>query len=222
MRGSDNGSRRFSFADRILPLRPAELFCGCSPSTDSTPDLSLDVTLLLDRIRRGDSDARDLLIRRLYEELRELARVQRYRLGAGDTLNTTALVHETYEKLSIYDAEWSDRRHFFRVSARVMRQVVIDDIRRRKSGKRGGGNQPVSFDESWMLPEGQAVEVEALDEALEELAKIDERQSEIVDLRYFVGLTIEETADVLDLSPATVKRLWTAARAWLYDAVRLQ
>lgn len=182
---------------------------------------SFNVTHLLARVRLGDGGARDLLMRRLYEELRELARIQRFRVGASDTLNTTALVHEAYEKLVAYNDEWEDRRHFFRMAARVMRQVLMDDIRRRRAAKRGGDNPVLAMDDTWMLPDTQAEEVEALDEALERLGILDHRQAEIVELRYFVGLTIEETADVLNVSPATVKREWTVARAWLYQAVKL-
>ncbi len=181
---------------------------------------SFDVTHLLSRVRLGDGGARDSLMRHLYEELRELARIQRFRVGAGDTLNTTALVHEAYEKLVAYTTDWADRRHFFRMAARVMRQVLMDDIRRRRAAKRGGNSTVLVLDDSWMLPDTQAAEIEALDEALDRLGALDNRQAEIVELRYFVGLTIEETADVLNVSPATVKREWTVARAWLYQAVK--
>ncbi len=180
-----------------------------------------DFTHLLARVRLGEEGSRDLLMHRLYEELRELARIQRFRVGAGDTLNTTALVHEAYEKLVACNDEWADRRHFFRMAARVMRQVLMDDIRRRRAAKRGGNAPAMKLDEAWMLPDTQAVEVETLDEALDRLGALDTRQAAIVELRYFVGLTIEETADVLNVSPATVKREWTVARAWLYQAVKL-
>ncbi len=172
-------------------------------------------------LRAADDGTLDVdgLVAQLYAELRVLARAQRQRHGAAETLNTTAVVHEAYEKLSAYDAAWADRRHFFRTAARVMRQIMVDYARRRHADKRGGPSADVPFDDRWMVPAAGEMDLDALDEALTRLAELDARQAAVVEMRYFVGLTIEETADVLGLAPATVKRAWTVARAWLYDAL---
>ena len=175
-----------------------------------------DVTLLLDRARDGDATALDELLPLVYDELRRLARSQRHRGGAPETLNTTALVHEAYEKLARHDGGWADRPHFFRVAARAIRQVIVDGARARRAAKRGGGVPDRPLDGLPLaapLPDDEAL---ALDEALSRLALLDERQAEVVNLRYFVGLTVPEAAEVLGTSPATVKRDWTAARAWLH------
>lgn len=160
------------------------------------------------------------LVPQLYAELRTLAHAQRMRHGANETLNTTALLHEAYLKLSRPDAAWESRQHFFRSAARVMRHVMVDHARRAHSAKRGGSQDDLPLDEAWMRPVPEGLDLAALDEALTRLSGLDARQAEIVDLRFFVGLTIDETADVLGLSPATVKRDWTVARAWLYDAMK--
>ncbi|WP_095512191.1 sigma-70 family RNA polymerase sigma factor [Rubrivirga marina] len=175
-----------------------------------------DVTQLLALARDGDQRALDRVLPLVYEEVRRLARSQRYRNGASETLNTTALVHEAYEKLALHDGDYVDRQHFFRVAARAIRQVLIDAARARKAEKRGGGTPDVSLDGVAVASPARDDEALALDEALDRLAALDDRQAQIVELRYFVGLTVPETADVLDLSPATVKRDWAAARAWLY------
>lgn len=184
------------------------------------PGLSDDVTLWLDRVRTGDPDALLALVPLLYGELRTLAHAQRLRHGAAETLNTTALLHEAYLKLSATDAAWASRQHFFRVAARVMRQVMVDYARRQKAGKRGGPQSDLLLDEAWMRPVPDGLDLDALDEALTRLAALDARQAEVVELRYFVGLTIEEAAEVLGVAPATVKRDWTVARAWLHDALK--
>lgn len=174
-----------------------------------------DVTQLLALARDGDQRALGQVLPLVYDELRRLARSQRYRNGASATLNTTAVVHEAYEKLAHHDGTYADRIHFFRVAARAIRQVLIDAARARKAEKRGGGTPDVGLDDVALASPARADEALALDEALDRLAALDERQAQIVDLRYFVGLTVPETAEVLDLSPATVKRDWAAARAWL-------
>ncbi len=179
-----------------------------------------DVTRLLDEVRAGSTDAFDALVPIVYDELRTLAHAQRLRHGAADTLNTTALLHEAYLRLSDGGAAWDDRAHFFRTAARVMRHVMVDAARRRRADKRGGGVAPLPLDERWMRPLPDALDPDALDEALTQLARLDPRQAEVVELRYIVGLTIDETADVLGIAPATVKRDWTVARAWLYDALK--
>lgn len=180
-----------------------------------------DVTVLLEQARSGDDAALDALLPLLYDELHRLAHAQRHRLRPHETLNTTALVHEAYLKLAGKDKlTWENRIHFFRVAARAMRDIVVDYARRQQAAKRGGEKPDLSLDNLPPLPAVQADEVLGLHEALERLETFDERQARIVELRYFVGLTIEETAEVLDISPATVKRDWTTARAWLFKAIR--
>ena len=177
---------------------------------------SSQVTLLLEQARSGDAAVLDDLLPLIYDELYRLARAQRRRLRSHETLNTTAIVHEAYLKLSGRDASWQDRVHFFRVAARAMRDIVVDYARRKQAAKRGGDAPDLSLDDVPPLPEVDAEEVLALHEVLERLEALDERQARVVELRYFVGLTIEETAEVLDLSPASVKRDWTTARSWLF------
>lgn len=179
-----------------------------------------DVTFWLGRMHTGDPGALQALVPLVYSELRSLAHVQRLRHGAAETLNTTALLHEAYLKMSASDEVWANRRHFFRVAARVMRQVMVDYARRQKAAKRGGEQADLLFDEAWMRPLPDDLNLEALDEALTRLAALNARQAEVVDLRFFVGFTIEEAAIVLDVAPATVKRDWTAARAWLYASLK--
>ncbi len=188
---------------------------------------SHDVTILLDQARDGDPSAFDRLLPLVYDELHRLAHRQRNRQRASETLNTTALVHEAYEKLARQRDRagdearlgWNDRAHFFRVAAKAMRQILVDHARARRAQKRGGDDVPIALDAVPLAAEERADEILALDEALTCLAGLDARQAEVVELRYFVGLTIEEAAEVLGLSPATVKREWTAARAWLHRAM---
>lgn len=179
-----------------------------------------DVTVLLDRAQAGETGARDQLVALVYDELRSLARRQRGRLSGSATINTTALVHEAYEKLARRDNGWADRQHFFRVASRAMRDVLVDYARARRTAKRGGGTPDLSYDDRWMVPDDRIDEVLGLDEALVRLAALDARRAEIVELRYFVGLTIAEAAEVLNVSEATVKRDWTVARAWLHRELR--
>lgn len=175
-----------------------------------------NVTALLEEVRAGRADALAELLPLVYDELRALAHRQRLRQGAAETINTTALVHDAYEKLARADGGWHDRAHFFRVAAKAMRQVIVDYARAQRAAKRGGDRHAVPLDDVPLVAENRTDEVLALDEALGRLSALDARQSEVVTLRYFVGLTIPETAEVLGLSPATVKREWATARAWLH------
>jgi RNA polymerase sigma factor (TIGR02999 family) len=177
-----------------------------------------EITRLLARVQEGDREALERLIPLVYDELRALAHRQRRRSNS-ETLNTTALVHEAYEKLARSKSGFADRRHFLRVAARAMREVLVDHARAHQRAKRGGGVRPLSLDEMGLVPPQRADQVIALDEALTRLTALDARQAEVVELRYFVGLTIPEAADVLGLSSATVKRDWLAARAWLYQTL---
>ncbi len=181
------------------------------------------VTVLLDRARTGDAEALGRLVGQLYGELRAIAHAQRRRLGAADTVNTTAVVHEAYAKLDGHaggDGQaFADRTHFFRVAARAMRDVIVDYARAQRTAKRGGDGRPVSLDQLGTVAEVAALdpaEVLSLDAALRDLERVDAEGARVAELRYFGGLSVEETAEALDLSPATVKRRWAMARAWLY------
>jgi RNA polymerase sigma factor (TIGR02999 family) len=178
-----------------------------------------EVTRLLALARDGDAAALDRMLPLVYDELQALARRQRLRQGGAETLNTTALVHEAYLKLAGRGRAAEIRRAFFRIAARVMRDVLVDHARAQAAQKRGGGAPALPLDALPVALPEQAGPLVALDEALTRLATLDARQAEVVELRYFVGLTIPEAAEVLGLSPATVKRDWTAARAWLYHAL---
>ncbi len=187
--------------------------------THRKPSRLHDITLLLHQAQRGDQDALSDLIPLVYGELRTLARQQRRRRASGETVNTTALVHEAYEKLARGSTGFADRQHFFRVAARAMREVLVDHARKQNSAKRGGGLQPLALNESLVASPEMAAPLVALDEALTRLGALNERQAQVVELRYFVGLTIPETADILGLSNATIERDWTSARAWLHLAL---
>lgn len=180
---------------------------------------SHEVTWLLVRAREGDPEALDQLLPLVYEELRALAHHVRMRRGAPATLNTTALVHEAYERFVHAESTWQDRAHFFRVAAQAMRQILINDAHAQQTAKRGGRQTALPLEEHRLVPPEISGALLALDEALTRLSALDARRAEIVELRYFVGLTIPETAEVLGVSPNTVKRDWAVARAWLHDAI---
>jgi RNA polymerase sigma factor (TIGR02999 family) len=183
--------------------------------------LNQDVTHLLIQWSRGDSAALDALLPLVYDELRRLAQGYLSREKPGHTLSSTALVHEAYLRLvKQKDVTWQNRAHFFAVAARMMRRILVDHARRHKYAKRGGGAMTLSLDES-IAPAAPEREMDlvALDDALEALAKLDERQSRMVELRFFGGLSIEETSEVLGVSAPTVKREWASARAWLYREI---
>jgi RNA polymerase sigma factor (TIGR02999 family) len=164
----------------------------------------------------GDPAARDRLVPIVYEELRRLAHHYMRGERKGHTLQTTALVNEAYLRLAGIDAmQWRDRAHFFAMAATVMRRVLVDYARQRGREKRGAGVSVTSLDENIVGP-GPAVDVVALDEALERLAAADPQQSRVVELRFFAGLSVQETAEALGISPATVKRDWATAKLWLY------
>ncbi|HWN08987.1 MAG TPA: sigma-70 family RNA polymerase sigma factor [Pyrinomonadaceae bacterium] len=184
-----------------------------------------NLTGLLTEWREGDKSALDKLTPIVYDELRRIAHRYVRRERDGHTLATTALVNEAYLRLAGFQKfTWENRSHFFAVSAQVMRHILIDYARRNQFAKRGGGLQRVSLEgaatDTALMSSARAAELIALDEALDELAKIDPRKSDVVQLRYFGGLTLEETADVLQVSLMTVRRDWRAAKAWLYKAVK--
>ncbi len=152
----------------------------------------------------------------VYDQLRRLAHDQRARHGAPETLNTTAIVHEAYLRLSEGNAAWNDRAHFLALAARAMRYVLVDHARARIAEKRGGGARPVSLDEGALPSADRAEDLLAVDEALVRLEQHDPRLGQLVQLRFFAGLAYEEIAPVVGLSVPTVKRDWARARAWLY------
>lgn len=182
------------------------------------------VTVLLDGVRRGDPNAPARLFAVVYDKLHELARIQRRRQPNTDTLNTTALVHEAFLKLfGSGSRDFNDRAHFMAVAATAMRQILISHARRNIAQKRGGGQAPASFEEIERALKTAAVfeppaadALLALDHALERLQQQSARQSRIVECRFFGGMSIEETAEALAVSPATVKRDWSMAQAWLH------
>ena len=177
-----------------------------------------DVTALLLAWGRGESEARERLIPLVYAELRRLAAGAMAAERRDHTLEPTALVHETYLKLVRQaDVPWQNRAHFFGVAARLMRQILVDHARVRGAQKRGGGRPRLTLDSALAAAAGgNEVELLALDDALTELSRIDEAQGRIVELRFFGGLSVPETAEALGISPATVKRDWAVARAWLF------
>lgn len=178
------------------------------------------ITGLLLQWSEGDSNALDQLIPLVYPELRRMARRYMGRENGEHTLQTSALINEAYLRLVDQHAvEWKDRAHFFAVSAQVMRHILIDHARRHRSGKRGAGATHTALDDGAVVIQERAAEFVALDAALDGLAAVDERKSRIVELRFFGGLTVEETAEVMKLSPITIKREWRAARAFLFREI---
>ena len=179
-----------------------------------------EVTQLLNDWSNGDREALDKLTPLVYDELRRLAHHYMSREHPGHTLETTALVNEAYLRLvGQKDTHWHNRAHFFAVSATVMRHILVDHARQKGYLKRGGHAPTVALEEAAVMSEERAADLLALDEALHDLARYDERKARIVELRYFAGLSIEETAQVLDVAPITVRREWEKAKAWLYKAV---
>jgi RNA polymerase sigma factor (TIGR02999 family) len=177
-----------------------------------------DVTGLLIKWRQGDKAALDALIPLVYRELRRVAGARLQGERAGRSLQTTALVHDTYLRLvDLHRLRLENRTHFFAVAARLMRQILVDHARRTQAEKRGGGVTMVSLEGVSPAFAPDIVDVLALEQALEELASMDERLCRVVELRFFTGLTIDEAAEALDVSPATVERDWVVAKAWLYD-----
>jgi len=174
-----------------------------------------DLTLLILQWRNGEESVVDRLLPILYDELRRLAQSYLSAERSGHTLQPTALVHEAYLRLVELDRlDWRGRAHFLGLAARVMRQVLVDHARRHRAAKRGGGRRVTLEDAKW-VPEPRPTDVLELEEALRELGEIDPQKSRIVELRFFGGLSVEETAEVLGVSPRTVKRGWRAARTWL-------
>jgi RNA polymerase sigma factor (TIGR02999 family) len=174
------------------------------------------ITSLVERVTKGEEQALSELLPIVYQELRKLSRRYLRRESNRQTLQTTALVHEAYLRLlGDQKLQWKDRAHFLGIAARSMRQILVERARARHAQKRGGVQRAVTLEDR-MLGQGQnTVDLLELDEALKALAALDSKQAEVVELRFFAGLTVEETAEVMGISPATVKRWWTLSKAWL-------
>ena len=182
---------------------------------------SEEVTLLLKQVAIGDQDAVSKLIPLVYEELHRVAENHLRRERRDHTLQPTALVHEAFLKLVAQrSADWQGRAHFFAVASQLMRRILVDYARGRLSAKRGGRQVKLPLDKVFVLTPGHCDELLALDELLERLEKLDARQSRVVELRFFGGLTVEEAAQVLGVSPKTVKREWSMAKAWLFGEMK--
>ncbi len=180
------------------------------------PDTPLDITGLLRRWSNGEQAALDELIPLVYEELHRLARHHLAGERQEQTLNTTALIHEAWLRLiTVKDTSWQDRAHFFALCAQLMRRILVDHARARRRVRRGGAAQRVSFEQSLLASDERAPPLEALDDALNTLSELDPRQGRVVELRFFGGLSTQETAEVLKISPESVKRDWRLAKAWL-------
>ena len=182
-----------------------------------------EITRLLADWSKGDRQALEKLTPLVYDELRRLAGRYLRQERHGHTLQSTALVHEAYLKLvGQNNVRWQNRAHFFGIAAQMIRRILVDYARARGADKRGSGAEKLSLDEAIALPGGPDLDLVALDDALEGLASIDPRQSRLVELRFFAGLTLEETAEVLQMSLATAKRDWVSAKAWLSREIRRQ
>ncbi len=179
-----------------------------------------EITRQLSAARQGDRQALDEVFARVYDEVRRIAGAQLRRAGGENTLSTTAVVHEAYLKLAGgAPVAWEDRAHFFAVAARAMRQVILNHARAHLAQKRGGA-RPLSLDDVTVAIDSRAADLVEMDAALERLGALDERLVRVVELRYYAGLSVEETAGLLGLTDRTIKRDWQAARAFLYRELR--
>lgn len=189
-----------------------------------------DISLLLQKVQEGDEQALNVLFPLVYEELHAIAQKQRQKWQGDYTLNTTALVHEAYIKLiNQKDAQWNNKTHFYGVASKAMRHILINYAKHRKRKKRGGDQAKLSLEENRIaienvitLDEERADTLLAMDKALVKLEKLSSRQAQIVECRFFGGLSIADTAEVLGVSPATVKRGWAMAQTWLYHEMKTQ
>ena len=179
-----------------------------------------DVTRILEAVRGGDRHAADRLLDAVYEELRRLAARKLAQERPGQTLQATALVHEAYLRLlGDKDAHWENRAHFFAAAAEAMRRILIEAARRKARLKHGGGRQRLELDQADCVSLPESVDLLALDEALDKLAEVDRVKADLVQLRYFTGLTVEQAGELLGISRATADRYWAFARAWLYREI---
>ena len=184
------------------------------------PALPQEITQLLMNWSQGDEAALGQLVPLVYPELRRLAKRHMDREDSAHTLQTSALINEAYLKLvDQQNVKWQNRAHFFAVAAQVMRHILVDHARTRNYAKRGGGAPKLPLDEAAVLTEQRAAQLIALDDALRDLAVLDARKSQIIELRFFGGLSMEEAAEVMKISPSTVQREWRAAKAWLHHTM---
>jgi RNA polymerase sigma factor (TIGR02999 family) len=183
---------------------------------DSPQDNLVD---LLAAVESGEPDAFDHLIAAVYPELKKLAHFHLVDERPGHTLNTTAIVHEAYVRLSGSQGNWVDRRHFLRASSKVMRHLLVDHARKRNADKRGGGAKVLTLEENRLISADDSLAVLALEDAIKEMREIDPRLEEIVECRFFTGLSVSETAEALGISTRTVERGWQRARAYLLSAL---
>ncbi|HZQ71004.1 MAG TPA: sigma-70 family RNA polymerase sigma factor [Terriglobales bacterium] len=184
------------------------------------PEFPNNVTELLKGWHDGDRHALDALLPLVYKELQRLAHFHLRKERPDHTLQSAALVHEAYCRLvGQSPLELENRTHFFAVAAQLMRQILVDYSRRHRAAKRGAGTCKISLDDAAVLPQRKDADVLAVDDALKALAKIDPRQSRVVELRFFAGLSLEEISEAMGIAPATVQRDWTAARAWLHREI---
>ena len=181
-------------------------------------------TKLLDRLKTGDKQAFNELFNLVYDQLKQLAAIQRAQWDGDYTLNTTAILHEVYEKLiRAPNKEWESRQHFYRVAAKAMRQILYTYAVQKQAQKRGGHIEKISLEEdgvydgTFSFSDERALEVIEMENAMKELEEISPREAAIVEYRFYLGLSVEETGKMLDISAPTVKRGWAMARAWLYD-----
>lgn len=210
------GSRRLTYRAGIASLAPIPYVGGISVESEPPSQVSL----LLQGWRNGDRQALDALVPLVYKELRRLARFQLQKERLGHTLQSAALVHEAYLRLiGLNTPQWESRTHFFAIAAQLMRQILVDYARRHAARKRGGSLCKLSLEDVKTASRRKDVDVIALDDALKVLAKIDPRQSRVVELRFFVGLSLQQISEAMEIAPATVQRDWTAARAWLHREI---
>ncbi len=190
--------------------------------TENEKHNSRQITMLLHEWKNGKKEAFDELFPFVFDELKRRASAYLINERQGHTLQTTALVNEAYMKLfDKNELEYEDRNHFFAIAANAMRRILVDYARTRKREKRGGKDENLPLDEArYISAEEKSVDLAALDEALNELAKFDERQAKVVELKYFGGMTNEETAEVLGISNVTVRRDWNMAKAWLHQQIK--
>jgi RNA polymerase sigma-70 factor, ECF subfamily len=185
-------------------------------AASSAPEPDDDITGLLHRFQQGDSNAKDLLVSTVYRELKMIAARYMRREKGDHTLQTTALVNEAYMKLvNLKDTQWNNRSHFFAVAAQMMRRILVDHARENIADKRGGGHGVLQLDEALVFAPAKSQDMVKLDDALTRLEESDPRAARVVELRFFGGLSIEETAEAMTISPRTVKREWMFAKAWL-------
>jgi RNA polymerase sigma factor (TIGR02999 family) len=183
-------------------------------------EIPSQITKLLQGWRAGEGDTSDALLPLVYEELRRLAHHHLRNERPHHTLQSAALVNEAYLRLAGQDLpKWESRAHFFAVAAQLMRQILVDYARRHQASKRGSGVCALALEDAVVLPQRKSIDVVALDDALTALAEIDPRQSRVVELRFFAGLSLQETSEAMGIATATVQRDWTAARAWLHREI---